>query len=64
VVKKGKVVVKGKVVENGRDVVVVKGKKADMTTAVKKAQIDETTIYLEDVQKPWYIPALRMVGYL
>jgi hypothetical protein len=54
--------VKGKVVEKGKEVVVVKGKKADVTKAVKGTQIDETTVYLEDIQKPRYIPALHLVG--
>jgi hypothetical protein len=57
-------VVKGKVVEKGKDLVVAKGKKADTTKAVKKAQIDKTTVYLEDVQKPRYIPALCMVRHI
>jgi hypothetical protein len=55
----GKAVDKGKVVEKAKDV--VKGKKADVTKAVKRTQIDETTVYLEDVQKPRYSPALQMV---
>jgi hypothetical protein len=43
-------------VEKGKEVVVAKGKKEDMSKAVKGAQIDETTVYLEDIQKPQYIP--------
>jgi hypothetical protein len=57
-------VAKGKVVEKGKDLVVAKGKKTDTTKAVKKAQIDKTTVYLEDVQKPRYIPALCMVRHI
>jgi hypothetical protein len=56
----GKVVDKGKVVEKGKDV--AKGKKADVTQVGKRTQIDETTVYLEDVQKSRYSPALHMVG--
>jgi hypothetical protein len=55
---------KGKVVEKGKEVVVAKGKKADVTKAIKGTQIDETTVYLEDIHKPQYIPALHMVGHL
>jgi hypothetical protein len=28
---------------------------------VKEAQIDDNTVYLEDVQRPRYIPALHMM---
>jgi predicted ATP-dependent Lon-type protease len=48
------------VVEKGKDVAT--GKKADITKAGKRTQIDETTVYLEDVQKPQYSPALSMMG--
>ena len=49
-------------VKKGKEVVVAKGKKADVSKAVKATQIDETTVYLEDVQKPRYSPALRIMG--
>jgi hypothetical protein len=51
-------------VEKGKDVAVSKGRKASTTKVMKGAQIDDTTVYLEDVQKPRYIPALHMVGAL
>jgi hypothetical protein len=51
-------------VEKGKEVAVSKGKKAGATKVIKEAQIDDTIVYLEDVQKPRYIPALHMVGAL
>lgn len=56
--------VKGKTVDKGKAIAVDKGKKTIETKVVKAAQIDENTVYLEDVQKPRYTFHLADVALL